>query len=396
MDAIQIMKDYMASGSFARGRDQVNADGSIVFVGNINDTVENILKVAHLFEPFPPEFNNDSAFFDRIHYYLPGWEVPKMRADYLTTEYGLITDCLAEFMREMRKLDFSHACDTWFRFNNCVTTRDEIAIRKTVSGLAKLVFPDKSYTQDEMEMLLIYAIEGRRRVKEQLKRMAGDEFSDVGLGFISNAGREIVVNVPEQSEDTLIPRDKLQPGHVFTIGASLSDGIPAVYKLENRTMRGTGKLEIQGIKGYGASAKLVKESLNAAWLYFIDNSKQVGRIERMMERDYLVYYDDPQNKFMSAEVSVAEFVGLCSTAFGIPVMTSTVILGELTLSGTVKEIKNLSDYIRVAVNAGAEMALMPQTSKEDFEAIRDVELLRITPLYYNTPVEAVRIVLEMD
>ena len=162
MNTIQIMKDYMASGSFARGRDLVNADASMVFVGNINDSVENLLKVSHLFEPFPEEFHNDSAFFDRMHYYLPGWEVPKIRASFLTEEYGLITDCLAEFSREMRKRDLTHCGDQWFKLNRNITTRDEIAIRKTISGLVKLIYPDNSYTKDDLEIIITYAIEGRR------------------------------------------------------------------------------------------------------------------------------------------------------------------------------------------------------------------------------------------
>ena len=172
-NAVQIMKDYMASGSFARGRDQVSADASMVFEGNINDSVENMLKVTHLFEPFPPEFNNDSAFFDRIHFYLPGWEVPKMRSELLTGHYGLITDCLAEFCREMRKRDYTHLFDRWFRLNGDFNTRDEIGVRKTFSGLAKLLFPSGEMGRDDAEALLRYAIEGRRRVKEQLRTMAG-------------------------------------------------------------------------------------------------------------------------------------------------------------------------------------------------------------------------------
>lgn len=197
LDAIQIMKDYMASGSFARGRDMINADASMVFVGNINDSVQNLLKVAHLFEPFPPEFNNDSAFFDRIHYYLPGWEIPKMRSELLTEKYGLITDCLAELTREMRKKDCTHLLDAYFRLNNKFNKRDEIAVRKTMSGLIKLIFPDENVTEDEMRRLLEYAIEGRRRVKEQLKLMAGVEFADVALGYVDEYGSETVVSVPE-------------------------------------------------------------------------------------------------------------------------------------------------------------------------------------------------------
>lgn len=210
-DAIQIMKDYMASGSFARGRDTINADASMVFVGNINDTVQNLLKVTHLFSPFPPEFNNDSAFFDRIHYYLPGWEIPKMRSSLLTEKYGLITDCLAEFTRGMRRLDYTHVLDDYFQLNNQFNKRDEIAVRKTMSGLIKLLFPDKNITREETEWLLKYAIEGRRRVKEQLKIMDGIEFADVNLGYCDDMKNESIFFSPKNGPCWNIKRNG-QPG----------------------------------------------------------------------------------------------------------------------------------------------------------------------------------------
>jgi len=221
MDAIQILKDYMASGSFARGRDMINADASVVFIGNINEAVDSLLKTNHLFKPFPPEFNNDSAFFDRIHYYLPGWEVPKMRSELLTEKYGLITDCLAEFCKEMRKRDYTHLIDGFFTLNKEFNKRDEIGVRKTFSGLSKLLFPDQQMTREEAEMLLHYAVEGRRRVKEQLKIMAGVEFSDVNLGYMDEDNKEIVVPVPEQISSTLIPNGSLPAGHVYAIGKSI-------------------------------------------------------------------------------------------------------------------------------------------------------------------------------
>lgn len=391
IDAVQIMKDYMASGSFARGRDVINADASMVFVGNINDSVENILKTSNLFNPFPKEFNNDTAFFDRIHYYLPGWEVPKIRASYLTEEYGLITDYLAEFSREMRKLDFTHFFDQWFKLNKHITTRDEIAIRKTVSGLIKLIYPDQNVNKEELEIILTYAIEGRRRVKEQLRRIAGEEFSDIDLGYVTDDGRAVTVHIPEQNDDTLIPKDQLVPGHIYAVGASLEDGNPAVYRLENKMIRGSAKLEIQGVLGYGSKA--VKECINASWLYFLDNGQKVHRIEKMFDYDYLIYYSDPQDRYISDEISVAEFIGLCSVALGISVMPSLAVIGELTISGSVNELKNLSDYLRVASNSGAEYLLLPKEGKVSYESILDTELRKVKPLYYDTPIDAAKLAL---
>jgi len=391
MNTIQIMKDYMASGSFARGRDLVNADASMVFVGNINDSVENLLKVSHLFEPFPEEFHNDSAFFDRMHYYLPGWEVPKIRASFLTEEYGLITDCLAEFSREMRKRDLTHCGDQWFKLNRNITTRDEIAIRKTISGLVKLIYPDNSYTKDDLEIIITYAIEGRRRVKEQLRHMAGEEFADVDLGYTTCDGKEIIVYVPEQSDDTLIPENEMIPGHIHAIGRSLADGIPAVYRMENKAIRGNGKMELQGVVGGGA--RIVKESIDAAWFFFLDNAQKVYHLDRVLDKDYLVYYGDQQNRYISPEISIAEFVGLCSCAFNRSVLASMAVVGELTLSGSIKDVKNISEYVRVAINAGARQLLMPISCQMEFDAIKDSELKKINPVYYHTPVEAAKLAL---
>ena len=391
LDAIQIMKDYMASGSFARGRDMINADASMVFVGNINDSVQNLLKVAHLFEPFPPEFNNDSAFFDRIHYYLPGWEIPKMRSELLTEKYGLITDCLAELTREMRKKDCTHLLDTYFRLNNKFNKRDEIAVRKTMSGLIKLIFPDENVTEDEMRRLLEYAIEGRRRVKEQLKLMAGVEFADVALGYVDEYGSETVVSVPEQASNTLIPAEKLPAGHVFALGANQIDGEVAVYRLENKVIRGNGKMETQGIGGNRA----VNECVDAAWYYFMDKARSILPGTTLSDHDYLLYYADPQSKGLSTEVSVAELVGLCSAVANRPVMEATVVIGEIKLSGTMGEIKNLENIVRVAKNAGAKQLLLPIQSMQELMHVPGELLTAVQPIFYSDPIEAVKKAIEL-
>lgn len=391
LDAIQIMKDYMASGSFARGRDMINADASMVFVGNINDSVQNLLKVAHLFEPFPPEFNNDSAFFDRIHYYLPGWEIPKMRSELLTEKYGLITDCLAELTRELRKKDCTHLLDAYFRLNNKFNKRDEIAVRKTMSGLIKLIFPDENVTEDEMRRLLEYAIEGRRRVKEQLKLMAGVEFADVALGYVDEYGSETVVSVPEQASNTLIPAEKLPAGHVFALGANQIDGEVAVYRLENKVIRGNGKMETQGIGGNRA----VNECVDAAWYYFMDKVRSILPGTTLSDHDYLLYYADPQSKGLSTEVSVAELVGLCSAVANRPVMEATAVIGEIKLSGTMGEIKNLENIVRVAKNAGAKQLLLPIQSMQELMHVPGELLTAVQPIFYSDPIEAVKKAIEL-
>lgn len=363
-NAVQILKGYMAGGTYARGRESFTGDASMVFEGNINDSAQNILKTTHLFDPFPPEFNNDSAFFDRIHCYLPGWEVPKMRSDLLTEHYGLITDCLSEFCKEMRKRDYTHHIDDFFRLNSDFNTRDEIGVRKTFSGLMKLIFPDEDMSKDDARMILDYAVEGRRRVKEQLKIMAGVEFMDVNLGYVDveNPADARIVFVPEQSENTLVPEVPLQPGHVFAVGRSVNDEY-AVYKLENKTVAGSFRFENEGI----GSNRAAKESIEAAWRCFENNGDRVAAGMHMRQKDYLLFVNDLQAKGPSDEVSLAEFVGLCSAACNRPVAASTVIPGIVRLSGSMDELKGLEDILRVAKNAGAKRILLP------FSAIRDLQ-----------------------
>ena len=380
MNAIQILKDYMASGSFARGKDQLNADASMVFEGNINDSVQNVLKTTHLFDPFPPEFNNDSAFFDRIHLYLPGWEVPKMRSDLLTDHYGLITDCLSEFCREMRKRDFTVLVDRYFRLNSDFNKRDEIAVRKTFSGMAKLLFPDEVMSKEDVEMILQYAIEGRRRVKEQLKIMAGVEFIDVNLGYldVDNPVENHVVYVPEQSKGTLVPEGELMCGHVFAIGHA-ADGDVAIYRLENKAVAGDFKLTTEGV----GNNRPVKDAIEAAFRFFENNAGKVAAGMRATERDYLMFYNDLQKKGLSVETSLAEFVGLCSAACNRPVVASMVIPGTLRMSGTIDEIRDLEDILRVAKNAGARKVLLPLSCIKDLQSVPSELLGSVSPDFYQ-------------
>ena len=394
-NAVQILKDYMASGSYARGRDMLNADASIVLEGNINDSVQNVLKTTHLFDPFPPEFNDDSAFFDRIHCYLPGWEIPKMRSNLLTEHYGLITDCLSEFCKEMRRKDFTHLIDRYFRLNSDFNKRDEIAVRKTFSGLAKLLFPDGEMTKEEVRRLLEYAIEGRRRVKEQLKIMAGVEFIDVGLGYydVDDPTDARVVGVPEQSDGALIPDAQLLPGHVFGIGHSAASGECAVYKLENRAVAGDFHLQTEGLGGY----KAVKEAIKAAWQYFENNAARVAPGMHINKKDYLLFFNDLQGKGASDEVSLAEFVGLCSAAASRPVAAALVIPGVVRMSGTMGELRDLEDIMRVARNAGARRILLPMSAIRDLQGIAPELISAISPDFYpdGDAVAAARKALEL-
>lgn len=380
-NAVQIMKGYMANGTFGRGTESFNAEASMVFEGNINDSVTNVLKTTHLFDPFPPEFNNDSAFFDRIHCYLPGWEVPKMRSDLICERYSLITDCLGEFLHAMRRRDFTHHIDRYFRLNSDFNRRDEIGVRKTFSGLAKLIFPDGKMNREDVRMLLEYAIEGRRRVKEQLKTMAGIEFIDVKLGYadVENPAEVHIVGVLEQTDDALIPDTTPQAGHVFGVGRSVTDEM-AVYKLENKAVSGNAAFRMEGV----GSNREVRDALNAAFEQFKNCAPRLAAGMHVASKDYLLFCNDLQSKGPSAEVSLAEFIGLCSAASGRPVIAGLVIPGILRLSGSLEPIGNLEDVLRVAKNAGAKRILLPMSSIADLQNVAPELIGAVSPELYET------------
>lgn len=380
-NAIQIMKGYMANGTFGRGTESFNAEASMVFEGNLNDSVANVLKTTHLFDPFPPEFNNDSAFFDRIHCYLPGWEIPKMRSDLICERYSLITDCLGEFLHAMRRRDFTHHIDRHFRLNSDFNRRDEIGVRKTFSGLAKLIFPDGKMDREDVRMLLEYAIEGRRRVKEQLKTMAGIEFIDVKLGYadVENPMETYVVGVLEQSDDSLIPDTAPQAGHVFGVGRSIADEM-AVYRLENKAVSGNAAFRMEGV----GSNREVRDALNAAFEQFKNCAPRLAAGMHVTSRDYLLFCNDLQAKGPSAEVSLAEFIGLCSAASGRPVIAGLVIPGILRLSGSLEPVGNLEDVLRVAKNAGAKHILLPMSSIADLQGVAPELIGAVSPEFYET------------
>ena len=380
-NAIQIMKGYMANGTFGRGTESFNAEASMVFEGNINDSVANVLKTTHLFDPFPPEFNNDSAFFDRIHCYLPGWEVPKMRSDLICERYSLITDCLGEFLHAMRRRDFTHHIDRYFRLNSDFNRRDEIGVRKTFSGLAKLIFPDGKMDREDVRMLLEYAIEGRRRVKEQLKTMAGIEFIDVKLGYadVENPAEVHLVSVLEQTDDSLIPDTTPQAGHVFGVGRSVADEM-AVYKLENKAVNGNAAFRMEGV----GSNREVRDALNAAFEQFKNYAPRLAAGMHVTSKDYLLFCNDLQAKGPSAEISLAEFIGLCSAASGRPVIAGLVIPGILRLSGSLEPISNLADVLRVAKNAGAKRILLPMSSIADLQNVAPELIGAVSPEFYET------------
>ena len=395
-DMVQIMKNYMANGSFARGSDSISSDASIAFEGNTFRTVEDMLRTTNLFEPFPSGFNNDSAFFDRIHAYLPGWETPKLRASLFTSKYGLISDCFSEFCHAMRKYDFTNSFGEYFELNDNFNTRDDTAVRRTFSGMAKLLYPDEYIEKEDARQLLEYAIECRRRVKEQLRKMNPSEFSDCSLGYIDlETNEEIIVELPEIAGGTLIPDSYEKPGYVYAVGCSVDRRV-GVYRFENKLIDGTGKFSFRNVEGLSGAPKSVKDSITAAFNYFVQNSRRLVR-GNPSNYDYSLYYNDLQSRNVSDEVSVAEVVGLCSALSYQPVIPSLVICGRVVMSGeTMPVISDLDEILSTAASAGAKTILLPERSKSTYSLLPAKLRNEIKVMFYSTPLEAAKLALEVD
>lgn len=384
-DGIQIMKDYMASGSFARGKEEKAASASMVFVGNINQSVDVLLKTSSLFDPFPVEMGTDTAFLDRIHCYLPGWEVPKFRPDHFTDDYGFITDYFAEFIRELRKTQESDALDKYFKLGKNLNQRDTIAVRKTVSGLVKLVYPNEDYTKEELEEILRIALEMRRRVKEQLKKIGGMEFYDVNFSYIDNESfEEKFVSVPEQSSSTLIPDGICSPGQVYTVSPGKS-GMIGLFRLESQILPGTGKLTCNGI---GADRE-ARESTQNAFNYLKANSNHISQSISTTNKDYIIQYQDLQGIGMTSKLSLSTLIALCSIALNKTTLSSMAVLGDISVSGTVSKVENLANTLQVCLDSGAKRILLPTVSAVDIGTVPSELIGTFNLVFYQDASDAV-------
>jgi len=364
-DGIQIMKDYMASGSFARGKEEKAASASMVFVGNINQSVDVLLKTSSLFDPFPPEMGTDTAFLDRMHCYIPGWEVPKFRPEHFTDDYGFITDYLAEFIRELRKEQYGDALDHYFRLGKNLNQRDTIAVRKMVGGFIKLLYPDGEYTKEQLEEILQLSLEMRRRVKEQLKKLGGMEFYDVNFSYIDNETfDEHYVSVPEQGGGKLIPEGMCNPGQVYTVSQGKS-GMIGVFRLESQMLPGNGKFERTGI----GSDRDAKESSNTAFSFLKANGNRISGSISTTTKDYIINYQDLQGIGITGKLALPTLIALCSISLGKPVLSSLAVLGEISISGTLIKVDELANSLQVCLDSGAKKVLIPATSMIDFATV---------------------------
>ena len=384
-DGIQIMKDYMASGSFARGKEEKAASASMVFVGNINQSVDVLLKTSSLFDPFPPEMGTDTAFLDRIHCYIPGWEIPKFRPEHFTDDYGFITDYLAEFLRELRKEQYGDALDKYFHLGKNLNQRDTIAVRKMVGGLIKLIYPNGEYTKDEIEEILKIALEMRRRVKEQLKKLGGMEFYDVNFSYIDNESfSESYVSVPEQGGGKLIPEGMCNPGQVYTVSQGKS-GMLGVFRLESQMLPGSGRFERTGI----GSDRECKEASNTAFNYLKANANRISGTISTTSKDYIINYQDLQGIGMTNKLALPTLIAICSIALNKPVISSAAILGEISISGTMLKVDELANSLQVCLDSGAKKVLLPITSAGDLGSVPAELIGCFNLIFYSSAEDAV-------
>lgn len=384
-DGVQIMKDYMASGSFARGKEEKAASASMVFVGNINQSVDVLLKTSSLFDPFPPEMGQDTAFLDRMHCYIPGWEVPKFRPEHFTDDYGFITDYLAEFLRELRKEQFSDALDRFFRLGKNLNQRDTIAVRRIVSGMVKLLYPDGDFTKEQLEEILRFALEMRRRVKEQLKKLGGMEFYDVNFSYIDNESfEEKYVTVPEQGGGKLIPDGICNPGQVYTIAQGRS-GMIGVFRLESQMLPGNGKFQRTGL----GSDREAKEATDTAFNFLKANCRRISGNISITTNDFIINYQDLQELGLTSNLALPSLVAMCSIALGKPVVSSCAVLGEISIAGTMQKVDNLADTLQVCMDSGAKKVLLPLTSAADLGTVPAELIGAFSLIFYNSAEDAV-------
>lgn len=391
-DGIQIMKDYMASGSFARGKEEKAASASMVFVGNINQSVDVLLKTSSLFDPFPPEMGTDTAFLDRMHCYIPGWEIPKFRPEYFTDDYGFITDYFAEFIRELRKEQYGDALDKYFHLGKNLNQRDTIAVRKMVGGFLKLLYPDGVFTKEELEEILRLALEMRRRVKEQLKKLGGMEFYDVNFSYIDNQTfEEKFVSVPEQGGGKLIPDGVCNPGQVYTVSHGKS-GMIGVFRLESQMLPGSGKFERTGI----GTDRESRESSNTAFNFLKANGNRISGTISTTTKDYIINYQDLQGIGMTGKLALPTLIAICSIAMNKSTLSSVAVLGEISISGTLIKVDELANALQVCLDSGAKKVLLPITSAADIGTVPSELIGCFQIIFYNSAEDAVFKALGVD
>lgn len=382
-EVVTTLKTYCESGSFARGKESMSGMASLAMFGNTNQPVEVMVRSSHLFMPMPDVIREDMAFLDRIHFYIPGWEIPKMRMEFFTDHYGFVVDYLAEALRELRRHNFTEVTDRHFSLGSHLNARDVKAVRKTVSGLVKLIYPHGEFSKDELAEILSLALEGRRRVKEQLKKMGSFEYHQTSFSYLdSDTREERFVGVPEQGGRDMIATDPLAPGSVYT--ASVDDqGKVGLYRLEVGCSPGTGKLKIAGgVEG------AMKESIQRAYAYMMGQKGKMGVAQQVDTTDFHVEAIDLVSNHVPCESGIALVVAMYSAIKKTSVLAGLVILGDLSIQGNIKSLRSLAEPLQVAMDNGARRALIPLENKRNFLEVAGDIVERVDPIFFSDPMTA--------
>ena len=390
-EVVTTLKTYCESGTFARGKDSLSGMASIAMFGNTNQPVEVMVRSSHLFMPMPEVIREDMAFLDRIHFYIPGWEVPKMRVEFFTDHYGFVVDYLAEALRELRKHNFTEMIDRHFSLGSHLNARDVKAVRKSVSGLVKLIYPHGEVSKDELGELVELALEGRRRVKEQLKKMGSFEYHQTSFSYIDGETREErFVGVPEQGGRDMIATDPLAPGSVYT--ASVDDqGRVGLYRLEVGCSPGTGKMKIAG----GVEGPM-KESLQRAFAYLQSQKVKMGVGQQFDTTDFHIEAIDLLSNHVPCEAGIALVVAVYSAIKKQSVLAGLMILGDLSIQGNIKAVRTLAEPLQVGMDNGARRALVPLENKRNFLEVSGDIVERVDPVFFSDPMTAAMKALGMN
>jgi len=384
-EVVTTLKTYCESGRFARDRETLEGHASIALFGNINQPVDVLTRTSHLFMPMPSTIRDDLAFLDRMHFYLPGWEMPKMRNDLMTDRYGFVVDYLAEALRYLRQANYTERVDRYFDFGSHLNTRDVKAVRKTISGYLKLLHPSGECTKEEMQEYLAIALEARRRVKEQLKKMGGFEYAQTSFSFVDLETREeTFVGVPEEGGRGLISTDPLAPGSVYACAVS-PNGRVCLYRIEVGTSAGTGKLSMSG----GASTEM-RESIKRAFDYIKAHKVELGVGPMIDNSDFHVEVVDLLNRKDAGEIGVAFFVAMYSALQKKPAQPGLVILGDMSIHGNPKPVHTLTEPLQLAKDNGARRALIPIENKRHFLEVDPDIMEHVDPIFYSDPIMAAR------
>lgn len=379
-EVITTMKTYCESGTFQRGKDSDSGNASIVMFGNTNQPIDVMVQVGHLFAPMPDVIRDDMAFIDRIHFYLPGWEIPKMRVELFTRHYGFVVDYLAEALRALRKYNYTEVIDRHFSLGSHLNARDRKAVRKSVSGLMKIIYPNGEAAPEELQEILELALEGRRRVKEQLKKMGAFEYYHTSFSYMAKeSGEEHFVGAPEMGGRDLISSDPLSPGSVYSASVN-ADGTVGMYRIEVTVSPGTGKLKLAG----GVSGT-TKESIQRAFGYLGSKKGELGFAREMDTSDFYVEVLDLLNNKVLGELGVAFFVAVFSALRKSPVTAATLILGDMSIQGNIKPVRSLVEPLQVAKDNGAKRALIPIENKRSFLDVDADIMEHVDPVFYGEP-----------